>query len=60
VRSVLVQVPGGTARLVARRIPGQNGVRCWARLEDGARDSRAVRDTVVDQLTMLQAELASP
>lgn len=60
VRSVLVDVPGGTARLVARRIPGQDGVRCWARLEDGARDIPAVRDAVVEQLSRLSAELGPP
>lgn len=60
VRSEVVQVPGGTARLVARRIPGQNGVRCWARLEAGARDTAPVRDAVVAQLSRLRAELASP
>ena len=35
VRSEVLPVPGGSARFVARRIPGQDGLRWWARLEDG-------------------------
>ena len=58
VRSVVMQVAGGTARLVARRIPGQDGVRCWARLENGAVDSSFVRHEIVDQLDRLRGELA--
>jgi hypothetical protein len=58
VRSVVVPVAGGTARLVARRIPGQNGVHCWARLEAGAQDTAAMRTVLADQLDRLRAELA--
>jgi hypothetical protein len=60
VRSVLTPIYGGAARLVARRIPGQDGVRCWARLEDGAVDSPTVRGEVVELLDRLRAELATP
>ena len=59
VRSVLTQVTGGSARLVARRVPGQDGVRCWARLEDGAVDSPMVRRELVELLERLRAELAT-
>lgn len=61
VRSVLIPVAGGgAARLVARRIPGQDGVRCWARLEDGARDTPALREALADRLDRLRSELAAP
>jgi hypothetical protein len=59
VRSVLTPVAGGSARLVARRVPGRDGIHCWARLEDGAVDSPMVRDEVVELLGRLRAELAT-
>jgi hypothetical protein len=59
VRSVVIPVAGGAARLVARRIPGQDGFRCWARLEDGAVDSPTVRDELGQQLNRLRAELTT-
>jgi hypothetical protein len=49
VRSDLVAVPGGEARLVARRVPGQDGLHWWARLEVGTADTPAVRE-VLSQL----------
>ncbi|TAM92554.1 MAG: hypothetical protein EPN43_02225 [Jatrophihabitans sp.] len=35
VQTLLEPVPGGSARFVARRVPGEDGVRWWARLEPG-------------------------
>jgi hypothetical protein len=55
VRSELAAVPGGVARFVGRRVPGQDGVRWWARLERGTRDSPAVRDAVAARVTALGA-----
>ncbi len=56
VRSELVGVAGGAARFVARRIPGQDGVRWWARLEDGTPDTDQVRSAVSARLAILRAE----
>jgi hypothetical protein len=55
VRSELHAVSGGAARLVARRVPGRDGVVWWARLEGGARDSAAVRAEVRTRLDALRA-----
>jgi hypothetical protein len=38
-----VQVPGGSARLVARRVPGMDGFTWTARLDTGTPDSEAAR-----------------
>src|SRR5207245_10888414 len=38
-----VQVPGGNARLVARRVPGVDGLTWTARLDTGTPDSEAAR-----------------
>lgn len=56
VRSEVLPVPGGSARFVARRIPGKDGVRWWARLEAGTRDSDQVRSAVSARLALLSAE----
>jgi hypothetical protein len=48
--------PGGVARLVARRVPGQDGVRWWARLQDGTLDSDQVRSAVQARLAILRSE----
>jgi hypothetical protein len=56
VRSQLVSFPGGTARCVARRIPGQDGLRWWARLEDATADTAQVRSAVTARLAVLRAE----
>jgi hypothetical protein len=55
VRSELAAVPGGVARFVGRRVSGQDGVRWWARLERGTRDTPAVRDAVSAHVTALGA-----
>jgi hypothetical protein len=56
VRSEVHPVPGGAARFVARRIPGQDGVRWWARLEPGTADTPQVRTEVSARLALLRAE----
>jgi hypothetical protein len=55
VRSELHPVTGGVARMVARRVPGRDGVVWWARLEAGARDSEEVRADVRARLAALRA-----
>jgi hypothetical protein len=55
VRSELGAIVGGTARFVARRIPGQDGVRWWARLEPGTPDSPQIRSAVRARLAVLAA-----
>jgi hypothetical protein len=49
-QSELVPVPGGVARLVARRIPGRDGVTWWARLEHGTLDTPALRTWLRERL----------
>ena len=56
VRSEIVDVPGGRARLVARRIPGEDGVRWWARLEAGTADTDAARAAVRERLSAMRAD----
>lgn len=56
VRSEVRPVLGGSVRLVGRRVPGEDGVRWWARLEGAARDSEAVRSAVGAELALLAAE----
>ena len=60
VRSELLAVAGGVARFVARRVPGENGVHWWARLEDGTADSPQVRAAVSARLAILRAEHEAP
>jgi len=55
-RSEMLPVPGGQARFVARRIPGQNGLQWWARLEPGTADTPAVREAVRRQLDPMRSE----
>ena len=56
VRSELLSVPGGAARFVARRIPGEDGVVWRARLENGAADTEQIRSAVSARLAILRAE----
>ena len=44
VRSEIVPVVGGQARIVARRVPGRDGLTWWARLEGTTPDNVMVRD----------------
>lgn len=54
VRSEVHPVTGGSARFVARRIPGRDGVVWWARLEDGTPDLPQVRAAVSLQVARLR------
>lgn len=56
VRSEVLSIMGGTARFVARRVPGQDGVRWWARLERGTPDTDQIRAAVSARLAILKAE----
>lgn len=46
VRSEVLPVSGGTARFVARRVPGRDGATWWARLEPDTLDSVETRVSV--------------
>ncbi len=50
-----VRVPGGTARIVARRRPGQDGLRWTARLDAGTPDSAEAREVLAGYLGRLRA-----
>lgn len=54
VRSELVDVLGGTARVVGRRVPGRDGLVWWARLSDGTPDTPQVRALVTARLAALR------
>jgi hypothetical protein len=54
VHSEVLPVTGGAARFVGRRIPGQDGVRWWARLEGATRDTPQVRAEVTARLAILR------
>lgn len=56
VHSQVHPVAGGAARFVARRIPGQDGVRWWARLEPGTPDLPETRTSVAARVEQLRAE----
>ena len=56
VQSHVHPVVGGAARFVARRVPGEDGVRWWARLEDGTPDLPEVRASVVERIALLRSE----
>jgi hypothetical protein len=55
VRSQLQPVSGGSARFVARRVPGRDGVVWWVRLEDGLRADERVRAQLEDRVAELRA-----
>jgi len=55
VRSEVLPISGGAARFVARRVPGHDGVRWWARLEAGTLDSVATRASVRARCDQLMA-----
>lgn len=56
VRSELLSVGGGAVRFVARRVPGEDGVSWWARLEPGTPDTESVRAAISARLALLRAE----
>lgn len=55
-RSERQPLPGGSALFVARRVPGQDGLRWFARLEPGTPDTLAVRDLVRDRIAALMPQ----
>jgi hypothetical protein len=48
-----VRVPDGTARLVARRVPGKDGLRWTARLDTGTPDTMQARQILVTYLRQI-------
>jgi hypothetical protein len=56
VQSQVHPVPGGAARVVARRVPGQDGLRWWARLEPGTADLPEVRTALVARIDQLRGD----
>lgn len=59
VRSEIVPVTGGQARIVARRVPGRDGLTWWARLEGSTPDNLVVRDQVQERIARFTAEEAA-
>lgn len=59
VRSEVQPVPGGAARFVARRIPGEDGLGWWARLEPGTPDSVELRSAIRGRLARMSADWAA-
>lgn len=55
VRSEVHPVAGGSARFVARRIPGRDGLVWWVRLEDGLRLDERIRTELEDRVAELRA-----
>ena len=54
VHSEVLEIVGGAARFVARRIPGRDGVIWWARLEGTTPDVPEVRESVRQRVAVLQ------
>jgi hypothetical protein len=59
VRSQVHPVPGGSARFVARRIPGADGLHWWARLEGRTPDTPHTRSAISERLAALRAQWES-
>jgi hypothetical protein len=57
VRSELVAIATGQVRIVARRVPGRDGLVCWARLADGTPDNAVTRADVEELVERLRAGL---
>jgi len=53
-----VRVPGGTARIVARRRPGTDGLLWTARLDTGTPDSPAAREALLAYLARVAGQAA--
>jgi hypothetical protein len=58
-QSELIALPGGAARFVARRVPGQDGLTWWARLELGTPNGPEVREVVEQVIEALKARTSS-
>lgn len=59
VRSEVHPVPGGAARFVARRLPGEDGLGWWARLEPGTPEFPETRDVIAERIAQLRAAWAA-
>ncbi|SOD74690.1 hypothetical protein SAMN05892883_3880 [Jatrophihabitans sp. GAS493] len=55
VYSETASVEDGSVRFVGRRVPGQDGLSWWARLEGGATDNPPLREAVTLRLERLRA-----
>ena len=55
VRTEVLPVPGGSARFVARRVPGLDGLQWWARLEPGTPRTAPTREAVATIIAQLRA-----
>jgi hypothetical protein len=55
VHSQVQPVSGGSARLVARRVPGHDGLVWWARVENGLPVDERVRAQLEDRIAELRA-----
>lgn len=56
VRSEVAAVAGGAARFVARKVPGEDGLRWWVRLDTGTPDTAQLRSALAARLAALRAE----
>jgi hypothetical protein len=56
-RSEQVNVPGGTGRIVARRVPGVDGVTWTARLDSGTADTQPARAALIGYLARVTSQL---
>ena len=59
VRTEIVPVVGGQARIVARRVPGRDGLTWWARLEGSTPDNVMVRDQLEAAIGRFTAQEAA-
>jgi hypothetical protein len=59
VRSQSVLLSDGAARIVGRKVSGQDGLAYWARLEPGTPDNSAVRAELRDLIEPLRAEASA-
>lgn len=56
VQSQVLAITGGSARFVARRVPGRDGLAWWARLEDGTPDTAQTRSALGARLAVLRLQ----
>lgn len=59
VRSEIVPVVGGQVRIVARRVPGRDGLTWWMRPEGSTPDNAVVRDQAEAAIARLRADEAA-
>ena len=59
VRTLEVELSDGVARIVGRKVRGQDGISYWARLESGTPDSPLTRLELTEIIEPLRAEAAA-